>query len=486
MTGFDQKIANEKTERKRLDQLYAKNRIAYNVIWKPHKKQALALRLSAFELLFGGAAGGGKSDFLLMDFYAGVNKYAKNWRGILFRRTYAELEELLKRAHEIYVQLGGKFTDKNKTFTFPNGAFIKFRYLEHDKDVLNYQGHQYTWIGFDELGNYPTDFAWRYMITRCRSAAGVPCYMRGTANPGGVGHAWIKARFIDNFEPFKTHRTVESSGFPITRCFIPSQLEDNPALMENDPDYGNRLKLLPQHLYRALRNGDWDVFAGQVFSEFRRALHVVKPFALEPGAWKKFYSFDWGYAKPFSLGKWGVNAQGRMVRYGEWYGCTADAMDVGIKMGSGELSAKIWEMALLEGVTEMVADSAMWNKTDDNPSMAEIFEEAGFKMIKADKDRINGLSAVHQYLGTKAEDGRPMMLIFDHCVDFVRTIPVLTPDPSNPEDVDTKLEDHIYDETRYAVMSDFAHRPQDWLRKQNGNWNFKSKGDGWDPFAMAS
>jgi hypothetical protein len=258
---------------KRFDQRIAKQNIVTNVLWKPHYKQALALKSSAFELLFGGAAGGGKSDFLLMDFYAGVMKYGKHWRGILFRQTYSELEELMKRADELYIPLGARYVATRKEYMFKNGAFIRFRYLEHDNDVKLYQGHQYTWVGFDELGNYATDFAWRYMISRCRSAAGVPCYMRATANPGGVGHAWIKARFIDGFEPYKTHRTVETTtggSITITRCFIPSRIEDNPTLMRNDPGYAERLKLLPALQYRALRKGDWDVFVGQVFDGFRR------------------------------------------------------------------------------------------------------------------------------------------------------------------------------------------------------------------------
>lgn len=483
MTGFDHRITNV-------------------VLWKPHSKQALALKCTAFELLFGGAAGGGKSDFLLMDFYAGVNKtredgtpYGKNWQGILFRRTMPELEELKKRACELYLPLRARQEGTGgRDFVFPNGARLKLRYLEHDKDVLRYQGHQYTWIGFDELGNYPTDFAWRYMITRARSAAGIPCYMRGTANPGGVGHAWLKTRFIDNFEPGVIHKTVENTGgskIPITRCFIPSKLEDNPTLMKNDPDYQHRMKLLGTHLYRAMRHGDWDIFAGQVFDEFRRGLHMVKPFALEPGQWHKFYSLDWGYAKPFSLGKWAVNGEGRMVRYGEWYGCDKDEMDKGIKMGCADVAKKAWEMALLEGVTECVADTAMWNKDDDAPSHAEMWEKAGgedtgFKMIKANKDRINGLSVMHQRMQARGEDGRPMLLVFDHCVDFIRTIPVLTPDPHNPEDIDTKLEDHIYDETRYAAMSDFAHTPGTYLRKQRGQWTAgkRKSSYSWDPLKM--
>ncbi|MDR2964197.1 MAG: terminase family protein [Treponema sp.] len=459
MTGFDQRIVN-------------------TVLWKPHEKQSLAIKSNAFELLFGGAAGGGKSDFLLIDYYAGVNKYAKAWTGILFRRSMPELEELKKRACEIYIPLGGRLTNNSRDFIFPNGATLKMRYLDNDKDVLNYQGHQYTWIGFDELGNYPTDYAWRYMITRARSAAGVPCYMRATANPGGVGHAWIKTRFIDGFSPYRKHQTIETNGMvkiPITRCFIPSMLEDNPTLMNNDPDYEHRLALLPGHLYRALRHGDWDIFAGQVFEEFRRSSHVIKPFALEPGQWKKFYSFDWGYAKPFSLGKWAVNSEGRMIRYGEWYGCDKDEMNVGIKMGTAEVADKAWKMAVLEGVTEVVADTAMWNKEDDAPSRAEQWEDAGFKMIKANKDRVNGKAMFHQRLQSKDEDGHPMLQIFDHCVDFIRTIPVLTPDPHKPEDVNTNLEDHIYDESRYAVMSDFAHNPGNALRKQHGSYNFRRK-----------
>jgi hypothetical protein len=271
----------------------------------------------------------------------------------------------------------------------------------------------------------------------------------------------------------------------ITRCFIPSTLEDNRVLMKNDPGYEERLKLMPRHLYRALRFGDWDIFAGQVFDEWRREKHVVKPFALESGTWKRFYALDWGYSAPFSLGKWAVNGEGRMVRYGEWYGRDPEEMNTGIKMGAEDAAAKAWAMALQEGVTECVADTAMWSKEDKGPSQAEQWEKAGFKMIKANKDRINGLAMFHQYLKSTGEDGRPMLLVFDHCVDFIRTIPTLVPDPSKPEDVDTKLEDHIYDESRYAIMSKFAHNPANALRKQNGSWNFRSQATHtWDPLAI--
>jgi hypothetical protein len=454
------------------------------ILWEPQPKQAVALENAAFELLYGGAAGGGKSDFLLADFLYGVNKWGADWKGILFRKTYDELEELIARAKQLYLPIGARLTNKGRDFLFPNGSLLKFRYLEHDKDVEHYQGHQYTWAGFDELGNYATDYAWRYMISRVRSPIGAECYIRGTANPGGKGHAWIKARFIDGFIPGKVYKHLdEDTGLSTSRCFIPSTLDDNLILMRQNPDYAARLKLMPGHLYRALRYGDWDVFAGQVFDEWRRERHVAKPFALDPGNWKKFYALDWGFAKPFSLGKWAVNGEGRMVRYGEWYGCAKDELNTGIRMGSEEVAAKAWAMAIQEGVSELVADPAIWAKQDAGPSVADKFRAAGFRMIKANNDRLNGLAMTHQRMIATGEDGLPMLLVFDHCHAFIRTIPALTPDEHRPEDVDSSLEDHVYDETRYAVMSNFAKNPISALRRQNGGWEFQGQtGKSWDPF----
>ena len=450
------------------------------VIWSPQKKQAQALANNAFELLYGGAAGGGKSDFLLVDFVSHCNQWRANWKGILFRRTYPELESIIERAKKLYIPLKAIWKKAERTFYFPTGSKLQFRSLESDEDVTKYQGQEYTWIGFDELGNYPTDYCWRYMLSRARSAEGAPCYIRGTANPGGPGHAWIKNRFIDRMEPGKIYKTNEG----LTRCFIKALIQDNKKLIDNDPEYLKRLEMLPTHLRRALLEGDWDVFAGQVFDEFRREKHVVKPFAMPAGDWKRFYSLDWGFAKPFSLGKWAVNSEGRMVRYGEWYGCAKHETDTGLRMGAEEVATKAWGDATAEGVTEIIADPAIWNKIDDSPSIADKWEAAGFKMIPANNDRINGLMQVHQQMLTKGEDGKPMLLVFDNCLDFIRTIPVLVPNPRHPEDVDTKLEDHIYDESRYAIMSEFAKYPTRALRKQNGSWNFGGKrSTSWDPLA---
>jgi hypothetical protein len=455
------------------------------VIWSPQRKQAEALKNNSFELLYGGAAGGGKTDFLLTDYLGFANEWRERWTGILFRQTYPELDAIIQRARELYLPLGAVWNKSGKTFEFPTGSKLYLRFLENEKDVIRYQGQSYTWVGFDEVGNYPTDYVWKYMMSRLRSAAGAPCYIRGTANPGGKGHMWLKARFIDGREAGKIYKipiqTREGVRYT-TRCFIPSLVTDNRKLLENDPGYVTRLELLPGYLRRALLEGDWDVFAGQAFDEFRRETHVVKPYALPAGEWHRFYSFDWGYAKPFSLGKWAVNGEGRMVRYGEWYGCDTNEMNTGIRLGAEEVAAKAWAMAIQEGVCEMVADSAMWSKEDAGPSIADKFKAAGFRMIPANKDRLNGLAMLHQRMITKGADGRPMLLIFDHCHAFIRTIPALTPDPTHLEDIDSKLEDHVYDEARYAVMSRFAKNPASALRRQYGQWGLRSPAK-WDPLA---
>lgn len=451
--------------------------------WKPTPRQSKALSSNAYELFYGGAAGGGKTDFLIVDFLAGVNAYKSSWRGILFRRKFVELGDIIRRTKELYLPLGAKYSETKKVFTFPNGAYLQLAYLDRDADVLNYQGLQYTWCGFDELGNYPTDYPWRYMISRVRSAEGAPCYIRGTGNPGGPGHAWIKTRFIDGFKPDTVYRN-KSTDADTTHIFIPSLLDDNTVLMAHDPGYAQRMKNLPSHLYRALRYGDWDVFAGQVFDEWRRERHVCKPFSLDVSEWYKFYALDWGFARPFSLGKWAVNHRGRIIRYGEWYGCNPLEINCGIKMSSEKVAEKAWADAIKEGVTTIVADPSIWNKADGGASVADNFTAAGFRMVKANNDRINGWQRMHQYLMQNIDDDdRPMLIVFDHCVDFIRTIPTLLPDPNRPEDIDSSLEDHIADETRYALMSNFVRHPYHALEKQQGQWNFRRVGRSWDPLS---
>lgn len=474
----------------------------YQVIWTPQPKQAQAMSCPATELFFGGAAGGGKSDFMLGDFLAGARLYGKHWKGILFRQTTSELEELQNRATELFEPLGAVFKGTgtksgSNMWKFPNGATLKMRYLESEKDVRHYQGHEYTWIGIDELGNYPTPYCWTFMKSRLRSRVGVPCYIRGSANPGGVGHGWIKQRFMDDHEPNKIFwiESKDDKGNLIKNdkgkvikdsvVFIPSRLEDNQILMKNDPAYESRLMSLPSYLARAMRYGDWSVFDGQIFDVFRYDRHVVKPFPLNSGEWFKFCAMDWGFGKPFSIGWYAVNSIGRVVRYRELYGCKPGEYNVGVKRGSSDVAKEAWELSLAEGVTDMVADPAVWNTQDDKPSVAENFKAVGWNMIKANNDRVNGLERVYSYLKEVCDEyDTPLLTIFPNCTDFIRTIPLLSPDKNHPEDVDTKLEDHIYDEVRYALMSDFVANPTQIIAKENGKWNIqKVIRPSYDPFS---
>ena len=435
-------------------------------LWSPQKKQALALANNSFELLFGGGAGGGKSDYLLADFVSGVNEWRESWRGILFRRTYPELETLIARAKELYLPLKAVWNKAERTFTFPTRSLLAMRFLESDDDVTRYQGQEYTWVGFDELGNYPTDYCWKYMMSRLRSAKGAPCYIRGTANPGGRGHGWIKARFIDGYVPGKIYRVGKTN---ITRCFIPSLLEDNKILMEQDPDYAKRLELLPDYLRRALLEGDWDIFAGQVFDEWRRERHVVKPYALPSGSWYRFYSLDWGYSRPYAVVKLAADKEGRVIQYGELYGCIPGEPNKGVRKNASQAAAAAWEDAVAEGVLDMVADPAIWGKDNgDEASIAEYFEGAGFRMTKGYHERVPGWLAVHERLKQTDENGKPLLQVFENCHHTIRTMPLLTPDKNRPEDVDSRLEDHLADALRYGITSDFAVNPQTHIRRRNG------------------
>jgi len=434
-------------------------------VWSPQPKQKIALECPADELFYGGAKGGGKSDFLLADFLRGV-KYGKDHRGILFRKTYNELEELQARAYEIYPRLGAHFVGTSaikdsRSWQFPGGSVLKMRYLEREQDVHKYQGHQYIWMGFDELTNWPRSYCYIWMFSCLRSPKGIPVSVRASGNPGSVGHVWVKDRFIDDKLPFELYW---DDVLKMNRTFIPAKLDDNLKMMEKDPGYETRLKALPPHLYRAYREGDWDIFAGQIFEEFNRAKHLIPPTAIDP-SWRRACSFDWGYARPYSIGWWAVTHEGRPIRYREMYGCAVDEItgrpkhDVGVKMSASVLAKKAWDISVAEGCKDMVADPSIWTKvkkTEEDQSIAEIFEGVGWNMIKGKNDRVSGLARVHDYLKGIASDGKPLMLIFDTCHAFIRTIPVLVVDETNPEDLDTTGEDHVYDETRYFMMSEFA------------------------------
>jgi len=253
------------------------------------------------ELFYGGAVGGGKSDFLLGDFGQDLNKpWAPHCRGILFRKTYGELEELISRSQEIYPLWfpGCVWHSADKVWTWPNGATLKMRYLESSSDWMRYWGHQYTWIGWDELPNWPDLVAYEKIKARLRSAHVVPNKrIRATGNPGGVGHHAVKKHFrIDEYPLGGV--AFEEGG--MTRMFVRSRLSDNKLLTKNDPNYINRLRGLSRDLVRALVDGDWDVVAGAFFDNFSSERHICDAFTV-PKHWVRIRAGDWGSASPFAV-----------------------------------------------------------------------------------------------------------------------------------------------------------------------------------------
>lgn len=425
-------------------------------IWQPQPgPQSLAIA-AAFvsELLFGGARGGGKSDFLLGDYLQDVELGAA-WRGIIFRRSYAELEELITRAKEIYFPLGAEHKVAANTFVFPSGATLKMRYLEKEGDADKYQGHQYTWVGWDELTNWANQNSYNKLKACVRSAAGVQNKrIRCSANPGGVGHHWVKDYYIDPC-PFG-HELIESK-----RMFIPSKLSDNKILVTNDPEYEDNLRELGSpELIKAWLEGDWSVITGAFFPEFSVKRHVIEPFEI-PEHWPRFRSGDWGSASPFSIGWWAVSdgyqvpdgpylPTGCIVRYREWYGCIKP--NVGLRMTGSQVASGILERQLEgEYISYSVLDPSAW-RVDNGPCVAESMAAKKVYFRKADNGRINGWDQVRNRLVGDPDTG-PMMYFFNTCKHTIRTFPALPHDIDNPEDVDTSSEDHAGDDIRYACMS---------------------------------
>ena len=441
-----------------------------NVIWTPQPRQEVFMMRPEPEALYGGAAGGGKSDALVIE--ATRQVHIPHYKALILRKTYPQLTELIEKSLRYYPLAfpKAKYNESKHTWQFPSGAKIVFGSLQHSKDKLNYQGKAYDFIAFDEL----THFTWEeysYLSSRNRAnGKGTKVYMRSTANPGGLGHGWVKDRFITATEPMRTKWEtvqVEHEGKSITRhksrIFVPSSVFDNKILLENDPDYLTRLAALPEADKKALLYGDWDSYAGQVFSEFRndithyddrRFTHVITPFE-PPKHWTIYRSFDFGYSKPFSCAWHAIDGDGRIYRILELYGCKPNEPDVGVKWSPEEIFK---EVARIEHEHEWlknkrilgVADPAIWDKSH-GISIVEHAEKYGIYFEKGKNDRLSGKMQVH-YRMRFDENGIPMMYVFSNCKAFIRTVPTLVYDENKVEDINSKLEDHPYDEFRYLCM----------------------------------
>jgi hypothetical protein len=416
------------------------------------------------EVLYGGAAGGGKTYSLIVDPLRYCNN--PNMNALILRRTNDELREIIHKSQEMYPQAfpGAKWMEKKSQWTFPSGARIWMTYLEQEKDVLRYQGQAFTYIGFDELTQYPTPYAWDYLRSRLRTAdPSLPVYMRGTTNPGGPGHGWVKKMFIDPAPAGKSFwatdiTTGETLRYPkqhvkseqplFKRRFIPAKLMDNPFLYEQG-DYEAMLLSLPETQRRQLLEGSWDVAEGAAFSEFDRRYHVTDVFTI-PDNWRKFRACDYGYSSYSAVLWFAVDpATEQLVVYREMYVSKYTAKD---------LAFAILDVERSDGqISYGVLDSSCWHKRGDTgPSLAEQMISVGCRWRPADRSkgsRVSGKNEIHRRLQVDDITEQAGLTIFNNCTNLIAQLPIIPLDKSNSEDVDTKAEDHLYDALRYGIMT---------------------------------
>ena len=397
-----------------------------------------------------------------MDFCKHAFEHGENVSGILFRRTYPELEDLQNKAHKIFPYLKAIWRVQARQWIFPSGASLKMRYLSNEDTANNYIGHEYTWMGFDQLDLWPKQNTVDKLKANLRNPYGIPSRMVATGNPGGVVHNWIKERYIDPAKP-RTLITTENGS---TRCFIPAKVTDNKILLDADPKYIDRLKESgPEWLVRAWLDGDWDIVAGGMFDDvWKRDVHVLEPFEI-PNHWRVDRSFDWGSSAPFSVQWWAesdgtpisdgrVWPRGTLFHIAEWYGCNGIPNE-GIKMLASEIARGILDternmkMRVLTGC----ADPAIFT-SQNGVSISDDMARIGVRWDRADNTRKVGWEKMRRML--KASLAEKMeergLFVFSTCRHFIRTIPSLPRDPRDLDDLDTTSEDHIADACRYRIM----------------------------------
>mgnify|MGYP002625229678 CR=1 FL=1 len=449
-----------------------------DTVWRPQPRQEDFMRRKEFEALYGGAAGGGKSDALVIEALRQV--HIPHYKCLILRKTFPQLRELIDKSLNYYPRIfpQARYNSSSHTWTFPSGAKVVFGSLNRPQDRIQYQGQAYDVIMFDELTHFTYD-EYSYLFSRCRpNGPGTQCYIRSTANPGGVGHGWVKERFITAGPPGQTiwynvdYKDPDGAVHEVkrSRVFIPSTVFDNQALLDNDPNYVAALASMPEAEKNALLYGDWNTFSGQVFVEWindpkhyddRLHTHVIRPFQI-PRHWVIWAGLDWGYSKPYSVHWYAISDDKTMYCIRELYGCTG-APNVGVKQEPTEVARKIREIEETDPNIRghqilRVGDPAIWT-TQGTESIGSLMERERVFFEKGNHDRINGKMQCHHRLAFDEYD-QPLFQVFDTCKHFVRTVPNLVYDESNVEDVDTDGEDHCYDEWRYICMRNPIPMPE--------------------------
>ena len=434
------------------------------VIFKPNAgPQTDFLASPERDVFYGGAAGGGKSYALLADLLRYCDN--PNHRALIIRRTLDELTELVDKSKQLYPRAfpGATFREAKAMWQFPSGATAWFSYLDKDKDVTRYQGQAFTWIGIDEITHYPTPFVWEYLRSRLRTTdPAINSYMRCTGNPGGVGGWWVKKMYIDpapanapfaatdvdtgNALLWPDTATNGKAGQPLfLRKFIPARLTDNPYLAETG-EYEAMLRSLPEVERRRLLEGDWDVAEGAAFPEFSRNIHVVDASQMQiPAGWLRVRAAAYGYAAPSCVLGGAIDWDDTLWIYREFY-------------GSGQNAEQLAHtITALEGndpnMYYSVLDASCWNKTGSGPSIAETLIRCGARFTPSDRNRMAGKLELHRRLQIDPISNLPRIKVLSTCTHLIRTLSGIPLSKTNPEDVDTKADDHAYDALRYMCMT---------------------------------
>jgi hypothetical protein len=447
--------------------------------------QALFLSCPVFETLYEGTRGPGKTDALLADFCQHVGQgFGAAWRGILFRETYPQLADVVAKSKAWFKLWFPKaeFNETKMTWTFPDGEELLLRHMKKPDDYWNYHGHAYPWIGWEELVSWATSACYLAMMSCCRSPVpGIPRKYRATTNPYGKGHNWVKARFQ---LPQMRGRIIHTPGEE-DRVALHGNIHENRILLDADPQYINRIRAAASNpsMIAAWLDGSWDVTSGGMFDDLWNSnVHVLPKFNI-PRSWTVDRAFDWGSSKPFSVGWWaesdGTNlllpngstfrtVRGDLFRVAEWYGCKKNEENVGLNMLAKDIARGIKMREVGFGLAGRVikgpADSSIFDEENGN-NISKDMKAEGVEWEPADKgpgSRKQGWEQIRKRLRAALnidENDQPRLTpreepafyVVNTCDQFLRTVPPIPRDDTDPDDVDTDVEDHIGDEVRYRV-----------------------------------
>jgi hypothetical protein len=436
--------------------------VSPKIIWQPLPgSQTQFLTCPIFEALLEGTRGGGKTDTLLMSFaqYCGIG-FGEHWRGVLFRLTYPQLADVVAKSKRWFYQIfpGIRFNESNYCWTWPTGEMLFFRYGEKEDDYWNYHGHEYPWLGFEELTNWRTLAFYEAMHSTCRSShPGMPRMVRATCNPFGRGHGAVKERFQLGTNGVPPGKVIRIEGQK-ERVRIHSTLSENIHLQRNDPEYIKTLEALKDpNRRKAWLDGDWDIHVGSFLEQvWNPAKHVVTPFTI-PSSWTVWKSMDWGYAAPYAIYWYAMDPDGCIYIWRELYGA-------GEKDGEGskeDAPTVAKRVVRIEQHDERngydyrmnLADPAIFadgvRQYGMSRTIDQLFKENGVRWQPAWNAKGSRMNGAMEIIRLLSED---KLKVFSTCKHWLRTVPSLPPDDDNPEDVDTDAEDHAWDSTRYGVM----------------------------------